>query len=140
MLIAEKKGGVISAGDRRTAQAGVDILRSGGNAFDAAIGATIMSFVSESTLTSSGGGGFLLAHTQDGDNLLYDFFTQTPRERNISEDLDFYPGFLNFKDSQQEFKLGLASAAVPGNIAGLFHTHKRLGRMPIKEIVEPAIE
>ena len=139
MEITGKKGGVIAAGDALTAKAGYDILNAGGNAFDAAIAATLMSFVSESTLTSPGGGGFFLSHTANGKSVMYDFFTQTPHKRNTSSKLDFYTAYLNFKDSRQAFKIGLASAAVPGNIAGLFHVHKKLGSLPFVDIAEPSI-
>lgn len=108
MEITGKKGGVIAAGDALTAKAGYDILNAGGNAFDAAIAATLMSFVSESTLTSPGGGGFFLSHTANGKSVMYDFFTQTPHKRNTSSKLDFYTAYLNFKDSRQAFKIGLA--------------------------------
>ena len=134
-----RKGGVIAAGDPLTAEAGAEILKAGGNAFDAAIAATLMSFVAESTLTSPGGGGFLLSSTAGHEPVLFDFFTQTPGKRNTSDHLDFYPAFLNFGDSKQEFMIGLASAAVPGNIAGLFHVHQRLGSLPFAELAAPAI-
>ena len=133
------KGGVIAAGDPLTAEAGAEILKAGGNAFDAAIAAILMSFVAESTLTSLGGGGFLLSSTAGGQPLLFDFFTQTPGKANTSDQLDFYPAFLNFGDSKQEFMIGLASAAVPGNMAGLFHVHRKLGSLPFPELAAPAI-
>ena len=66
--------GVVSAGHALTAAAGAEILRQGGNAFDAAIAAVMTAWVTESVLTSAGGGGFLLAHTSRGDNCLFDFF------------------------------------------------------------------
>ena len=52
--------GVVAAGHRLTAQAGSDILEAGGNAFDAAVAAALASCVVEPSLTSLGGGGFLL--------------------------------------------------------------------------------
>ncbi|NNF21970.1 MAG: gamma-glutamyltransferase, partial [Saprospiraceae bacterium] len=134
------KGGVISAGDPVTASAGIEILKAGGNAFDAAIAATFASFVSESTLTSAGGGGFCMAQTNRGEHLFYDFFTQTPHKKNSSENLDFYDANINFQDSTQAFKIGLATAAIPGNIAGLFHIHEKLGRMDMKDIIIPAVK
>jgi gamma-glutamyltranspeptidase / glutathione hydrolase len=55
--------GVIAAGDVLTADAGAEILKAGGNAIDACIAATFMSFAASSSITSAGGGGFCW-HTQ----------------------------------------------------------------------------
>src|SRR5260370_39585367 len=68
--------GVVAAGHHLTAEAGADILRDGGNAFDAAVCAVLMSFASESTLTGLGAGGFMLAHSAGGENPLWDLFVQ----------------------------------------------------------------
>jgi gamma-glutamyltranspeptidase/glutathione hydrolase len=87
----QKTRGVIAAGHPKTAEAGIEILRNGGNAFDAAVAAVLASFVAESALTSAAGGGFLLAHTQAGENILFDFFTQTPRQKRNSSEINFYP-------------------------------------------------
>lgn len=131
--------GVVSAGHPLTAAAGAEMLRQGGNAFDAAISAVMTAWVTESVLTSAGGGGFLLAHTCDGTNRLFDFFSQTPRRNRIEGKPDFYPITANFGDTVQEFHIGLGSMAVPGAIAGLFHVHQQLGRLPLAAIAEPAI-
>ncbi|MDN5212408.1 gamma-glutamyltransferase [Fulvivirgaceae bacterium BMA12] len=135
-----KQGGVIASGDPLTSQAGCEILKAGGNAYDAAVGATLMSFVAGSAITSAGGGGFMLAMPYQKRATLFDFFTQTPKHKGKKERLDFYPVTLNFGDSTQTFHIGLASAAVPGNFAGLFHVHRRLGKIPFREIAIPAIE
>jgi gamma-glutamyltranspeptidase / glutathione hydrolase len=131
--------GVVAAGHQKTAEAGIEMLRNGGNAFDAAVAASLASFVTESALTSAAGGGFLLAHTQSGDNTLFDFFTQTPRQKRNTQEIDFYPVEVDFGGAIQEFQVGLGSMAVPGNIAGLFHVHQRLGRLPLSVVAEPAI-
>lgn len=130
--------GTIAAGDRLTAAAGIEIFRLGGNAFDAAVAAVLASFVTESTLTSAAGAGFLLAHTNTNQNILFDFFSQTPRQKTPAK-IDFHPVRVNFGDAVQEFHLGLGSMAVPGNMGGLFHVHQKLGRLPFKVVAEPAI-
>ena len=63
--IASMKG-VVAAGHPLTAEAGVDVLRAGGNAVDAAVACVLMSFVAESPLTGPGAGGFMLVHTGRG--------------------------------------------------------------------------
>ena len=132
-------GGTIAAGNQKTAAAGIEMLQLGGNAFDAAVAAVLASFVTESTLTSAAGGGFLLAHTQKNENILFDFFSQTPRSKNLQAKLNFYPVDINFGDAVQEFHTGLGAIAVPGNIGGIFHVHQRLGKLPFKVVTEPAI-
>ena len=131
--------GVVAAGHELTAAAGAEMLRQGGNAFDAAIAAVMTAWVSESVLTSAGGGGFLLAHTATGQDCLFDFFTQTPGSNRLQQQPDFYPIYANFGDTVQEFHIGLGSIAVPGAIAGLLHIHQKLGRLPLAAIVEPAL-
>ncbi|MBF2034689.1 MAG: gamma-glutamyltransferase [Leptolyngbyaceae cyanobacterium T60_A2020_046] len=131
--------GVVAAGHTLTAEAGALMLHQGGNAFDAAIAAVMTAWVTESMLTSAGGGGFLLAHTAAGESCLFDFFTQTPRHNTIPRSPDFYPVEVNFGDTVQEFHIGMGSMAVPGCLAGLFHIHQRLGRLPLAAIAEPAI-
>ncbi len=131
--------GSIAAGNPRIVEAGLEMFRLGGNAFDAAVAGVMASFVVEPTLTSPAGGGFLLAHTQAGENILFDFFTQTPRQKRPLESIDFYPVQVNFGSVIQEFHIGLGSMAVPGTIGGLLHVHQRLGQLPRSVVAEPAI-
>ncbi len=137
--MSKKTHGVVAAGHQKTAEAGIEMLRLGGNAFDAAAAAILASFVAESGLTSAGGSGFLLAHTQDNQNILFDFFSQTPRHKRSPNELNFYPVQIDYGSAIQEFHIGLGSMAVPGNIRGVFHVHQKLGRLPFKVVAEPAI-
>lgn len=134
-----KTHGAIAAGHPKSVEAGIEMFRLGGNAFDAAVAAVMASFVAEPTLTSPAGGGFLLAHTQNGENILFDFFTQTPQQKRELALVDFYPAVVNFGSVTQEFHIGLGSIAVPGTTGGLLHVHQRLGRLPLSVIAEPAI-
>jgi gamma-glutamyltranspeptidase/glutathione hydrolase len=131
--------GAIAAGHAKTAEAGLEMFRLGGNVFDAVVAAVMASFAVEPTLTSPAGGGFLLAHTQNDQNILFDFFTQTPRQKRDLAAIDFYPVEVDFGSVTQEFHIGLGSMAVPGAIAGLFHVHQRLGKLPMSVVAEPAI-
>ena len=132
-------GGVVAAGHEETAAAAVAVLNQGGNAFDAAVAGVLASCVAESVLTSVAGGGFLLAHTENSKPILFDFFTQTPTSKQLAHTLDFYPIGVDFGDTVQEFHIGLGSMAVPGVLKGLVHVHTRLGRLPLKQVVAPAI-
>jgi len=130
--------GVISAGHPLTAESGAAMLRQGGNAFDAAVAAAFTACITESILTSLAGGGFLLAHTAEGENRLFDFFCQTPRCKVPADQLQFFPIQANFGDTVQEFHIGLGSVAVPGTLAGLLTVHEQLGRLPLKTVMAPA--
>ncbi|NEZ68072.1 gamma-glutamyltransferase [Leptolyngbyaceae cyanobacterium CCMR0082] len=132
-------GGVVAAGHGKTAAAAVEMLKQGGNAFDAAVAGVLASCVAESVLTSLAGGGFLLAHTGAGEHVLFDFFTQTPADKTLEHPLDFYPICADFGDTVQEFHIGLGAMAVPGVLKGLVHVHQRLGRLPLEKVVAPAI-
>jgi len=135
-----KLHGSIAAGHAKTVEAGLEMLQLGGNAFDAAVAGVLASFVVEPTLTSPAGGGFLLAHPATGQNLLFDFFTQTPqRQRDLSQ-VDFRPAVVDFGGVTQEFQIGLGSVAVPGTIGGLLQVHQRLGKLPLQAVAAPAIQ
>lgn len=134
--------GVIAAGHEETAKAGQIILQEGGNAFDAALAALCAACVAEPVLASLGGGGFLLARPggHGAKPVLYDFFAQTPRHGQASEDIDFFPVIVDFGKARQEFHIGMGTMATPGVARGLFGAHKDLGKMPMARIVEPAIK
>lgn len=138
MVNAARKGAV-AAGHPLTADAARTILDAGGNAYDAVLGALCAACVVEPVLSSLGGGGFLLAFPADGKPLLYDFFVQTPRRKRPLDEIDFHPILADFGTAQQEFHIGLGSIATPGTVRGLFEIQRELGRMPMREIVAPAI-
>jgi len=132
--------GIVASGHPQVSCTAVEILRAGGNAFDAAIAAGFVSALAEPALTSLGGGGFLLAHSA-GKSILFDFFSDTPGmglpETSLSP--RFFPLTVKFPGSSQIFNIGQGSVAVPGNLRGYLHVHRRLGRLPLSEILAPAI-
>lgn len=130
--------GVVAAGNHHTALAAVEILRAGGNAFDAALAAMLVTGVSEPVLASLGGGGFMLAEPVGAAPELYDFFGQTPARPLSADDVDFRPSHVDFGTVRQTFHIGLGSIATPGMPAALFDIHARLGRAPLQTIIEPA--
>jgi len=135
-----KYKGIIAAGHPETAKAAEFILRDGGNAFDAIVAAHFAACAAEPVLASLAGGGFLLAHTKDNKDIVYDFFAQTPRQKIAAADLDFYPISANFGTAQQEFHIGLGAVATPGSVKGLFEIHRDLCSMPMIRLAEPALE
>lgn len=132
--------GAVAGGHAETARAAEAILKQGGNAFDAIIAAFLTSCVVEPVLASLGGGGFLLAHTADQRDVVYDFFAHTPRKPLRRDAMDFYPIHADFGTTTQEFHIGLASIATPGAIKGVFKIHQDLATMPMAELAQPAID
>src|SRR2546423_11463374 len=133
--------GAVAAGHTLTAEAGAEVLREGGNAVDACIAAACMSWVTESTLTSPGGGGFLLVReSSTGRVRLHDFFISIP-----GQGLARPPGEMEAVDvefdrgASQIFRIGAASCGVPGAIAGLESAHRAYATLPWRRLLEPAI-
>ncbi len=131
--------GAVACGHPVTRDAAAAMLEADGNAFDAAAAGLWAACVAEPVLASPGGGGFLLAQPRDGAARVYDFFAHTPRRRLPLDASDFYPIVADFGTAQQEFHIGLGSAATPGTVAGVFAFQQALGRMPMSEVVAPAV-
>ena len=132
--------GIIAAGHPLTAEAAEHMLRAGGNAYDAVLAAMCAAFAAEPVLASPGGGGFLLAQPASGAPRLYDFFVHTPARRRPESELDFYGIIADFGTAQQEFHTGRGTVTVPGCIRGLFEVQRDLCRLPMRDIVAPAID
>jgi gamma-glutamyltranspeptidase/glutathione hydrolase len=132
---------VVASGHPRVTEIAAEVLRVGGNAFDAVVAAGFASAVAEPALTSLGGGGFLLARRAEGDATLFDFFVDVPGHGLAAGDLEprFHSLTLRFPGSEQVFDVGMGAAAVPGVVRGYLHVHRRLGRLPVAEVLAPAI-
>ena len=140
MQRAKRPLGAVACGHPVTAAAAAEVLRDGGNAFDAVIAAQCAACAAEPVLASLAGGGFLLAHPVHADPVLYDFFVQTPLAKQAPEDLDFYPIEVDFGGVTQEFHIGVGSTATPGFVRGIFDIHRDLCSLPLARLMEPAME
>ena len=136
--------GIVACGHVQTARAAAAVLEAGGNAFDAALAAMCAACVAEPILASLGGGGFLLARPAAAGAttmpVVFDFFGQTPKARLSAGEIDFVPVDADFGATRQAFHIGMGSVATPGVVKGLFAVQRALGRMPMREIVAPAVE
>jgi len=121
--------------------AAIDVLEAGGNAYDAAIAAGFTAAVAEPCLSSLGGGGFLLARTAAAEEVVFDFFVDTPGRGRPADapPPQLAPATVRFKSADQIFHIGHGSVAVPGCLPGYLHVHERLGRLPLREVMAPAI-
>ncbi len=134
---------IVASGHQLVSEAAGKILEAGGNAFDAVVAAGFASVAAEPTLTSLGGGGFMVGHSEKtGQDMVFDFFVDTPGRGRENDDFnpDFFKITVDFGGSSQDFNVGLGSVAVPGTLKGLLHIHKRLGRMKLTEVIGPAKE
>lgn len=132
--------GIVAAGHPVTADAAAEILRDGGNAFDAVLAGLLACLTPETVLASLGGGGFLMAYdASTARTVLYDFFVDTPVRKRAVEKIDFRSVHLDFGPATQEFHVGAGAAAAPGFVPGLFAVHADLCRLPMTRIVEPAV-
>lgn len=134
-------GGVVASGHPRVTAAAIDVLRSGGNAFDASVAAAFAAAVAEPMLTSLGGGGFLLAHRAGGDTRVYDFFVDVPGRglAGVPPKPHIEPVVVRFPSSSQTFHVGAGSVAVPGTLRGLLHVHAELCSLPLAVLLAPAV-
>jgi gamma-glutamyltranspeptidase/glutathione hydrolase len=131
--------GAIAAGHPRTAAAGAEILRAGGNAVDAGIAAVLTSFSAEAGLTGLGGGGYMLVAGFDEPALLIDFFVEAPgRGGDPTARAELVPIPVTFGDVTQMFNAGPASAGTYGLPAGLAHAAGRFGSLSLSELAAPA--
>ena len=135
--------GAVAAGHPITAEVGAQILRRGGNAVDACIAAGVASWVVESPLTGPAAGGFMLVHrARDHSSRLLDFFVAVPGLDGGADepaemetiDIDFEGG-----ESSQVFRVGPASCAVPGAVAGLAAAHDAYASMAWGDLLEPGV-
>ncbi len=151
MSTAEK--GVVAAGHPLTAEAGARVLREGGNAVDAAVGAMLTSFAAEQLLTGLGAGGYMLVAGDGEQPTLLDFFVEAPSDRRSSgvegadegaEDrpppAELRAVDVSFGDAAQVFHIGPASCGVYGTPAGVCEAMRRWGSVPLQELAAPAAE
>ena len=131
--------GVVAAGHPLTAQAGADVLRAGGNAVDAAVGAMLMSFAAEPLLTGLGAGGHMLVASPHEEPVLLDFFIQAPHRRQDGAAAELEAVDVSFGDAIQVFYIGPASCGIYGTPAGVCAAIERWGTMPLTELAAPAV-
>jgi len=128
-----KKGAVVSA-HPLASKAGVEIMKAGGNAFDAAIATQLALAVVYPGAGNIGGGGFMVARSADGQALALDYRETAPSAATRDMYLDQNGNVIPGKSVN-----GHLSTGVPGTVAGLFETAK-YAKLPFKKLIQPAID
>ncbi|MCT8341092.1 gamma-glutamyltransferase [Flavobacteriaceae bacterium TK19130] len=132
-LIA-KQAMVVSAREEAS-KIGVEILKKGGNAFDAMIATEMALAVVYPYAGNLGGGGFMVYRTQYGEIGSFDYREKAPlkahRDMYLDEDGDY---------QSDRSKVGALAVGVPGTVAGIFEVHQKLGSLPMEVILQPVIE
>jgi gamma-glutamyltranspeptidase/glutathione hydrolase len=137
--MTEPENGVVAAGHPLTAEAGASVLREGGNAVDAAIGAMLASFVTEPLLTGLGAGGYMLVAGAGREPTLLDFFVQAPTRAGDGSEAELRGIDVSFGDAVQVFHIGAASCGVYGTPAGVCEAVRRWGTVPLEDLAAPAL-
>ncbi|GAB3357793.1 gamma-glutamyltransferase [Lysobacter tyrosinilyticus] len=128
-------GAAIASGHALATQAGMDMIRAGGNAFDAAVAVSAALSVVEPISSGIGGGGFFLLHdAKTGKDIFVDARETAPASATPAAYLD-EKGELN-RDRAMN---GPWSAGIPGLPAALVHLAQRYGRLPLTTTLAPAI-
>ena len=127
----------VASGHHLTTQTAADVLRAGGTAVDAAVAGALMACVVEPALASPLAGGFLMVAPKDAPVQILDAFIQTPKRKRT--DVDIREIEVDFGPTKQIFHCGAGTIGTPGLIPGLFEAHAQFGRIPVTELVAPAV-
>jgi gamma-glutamyltranspeptidase/glutathione hydrolase len=124
---------VVSTDDYAT-EVGVEVLRAGGNAVDAAVAVQFALAVVNPAAGNIGGGGFMVARMADGATAALDFREKAPlaATRDMFLDAD---GQLTDRS-----RVGHLASGVPGSVAGMWAAQQRYGTLPWADLVQPAVE
>jgi len=131
--IVADNGAVVSA-HALASEAGLLMLKKGGNAVDAAIATQLALAVVYPNAGNLGGGGFLVAQLNNGKRIALDFREMAPSKAHRDMYID-----SNGVASTQRSQNGHLASGVPGTVAGLFESH-RYAKLPMAVLIQPAIE
>ena len=131
-LIANKAM-VVSAREEAS-KIGVEIMQKGGNAFDAMVATELALAVAYPYAGNLGGGGFMVYRKANGEIGSLDYREKAPLAAHKTMFLDKEGNVIKGKSTESPLAIG-----VPGTIAGVFAVHKKLGSLPMSEILKPVI-
>ena len=129
------KHGMVVSSSAVASKVGVEIMKKGGNAIDAAVAVGFALAVTYPYAGNIGGGGFMVIHLQDGNNTTIDFREKAPLAANKNMFLDKNGKYISALSQE-----GTTSAGVPGSVAGLIYALGKYGTMKLDEVIQPAID
>ena len=124
---------VVSA-RKEASEIGVEIMKKGGNAFDAMVGTELALAVAYPFAGNLGGGGFMVYRRSNGEVGGLDYREKAPLAAHKDMYLDSLGNVI-----QGMSTVGATGVGVPGTVAGIFAVHERFGSLPVSEIIEPVI-
>lgn len=127
------KAMVVSAREEAS-QIGVEIMKKGGNAFDAMVATELALAVSYPYAGNIGGGGFMVYRLQNGETGALDYREKAPMKATKDMYLDANGNVIPNLSTD-----GALAVGVPGTIAGIFAVHEKFGKLSIHEIMKPVI-
>jgi gamma-glutamyltranspeptidase/glutathione hydrolase len=131
----KSKNGMVTSANPLASEAGLSILKKGGNAVDAAVATTFAISVVEPFSAGIGGGGFLLFHSQKtGEIKALDFRERAPIKATKNMYLDADGKVIPGASTNSYL-----AVATPGTVAGMYEVHRRYGKLPWQEVVKPSI-
>ena len=125
---------VVSA-RKEASDIGVEIMKKGGNAFDAMVAVHLALAVTYPIAGNIGGGGFVVYHTSNGESGSLDFREKAPGKAFKDMYLDDNGDVIEDMST-----LGGAAVGVPGSVSGIFEIHSKFGSLPIKDLFQPSID
>lgn len=128
------QNGLVTSASRLASEAGVEVLKRGGNAVDAAVATAFALAVTWPTAGNIGGGGFMVYHGEDGHATTFDFREKAP----LAATPTMFLG-LDGEIVDNSNHVGFLAIGVPGTVAGLYQAHQKLGSLPWADLVQPAI-
>jgi gamma-glutamyltranspeptidase/glutathione hydrolase len=129
------KSAMIVSARAEASKIGSDIMKKGGNAFDAMAATQLALAIAYPYAGNLGGGGFMVYRMADGEIGCLDFREKAPAAATKNMYLNEHGDVIPDKST-----LGAMAVGVPGTIAGVFEVHKKLGVLPIEDIISPVIE
>lgn len=131
--LVTSKAMVVSAREEAS-KIGVEILKKGGNAFDAMVATELALAVSHPQAGNIGGGGFMVFRKANGETGALDYREKAPLSASKDMYLDKKGNVIEGKSTETALASG-----IPGTIAGVFEVHQKYGSLPISEILKPVI-
>ncbi len=132
--VRSKNGMVVSASELAS-EVGINILKKGGSAVDAAVAVGFALAVTYPSAGNLGGGGFMVIHLNNGINTTIDYREKAPSAAN---EFIFQDSSGNFLPEKSQF--GVTSSGVPGSVAGLIYALDKYGSLSLAEVMQPAID